>query len=198
MKRFAFLAAVACLFGCALPGTGWAGAVTYALHDSGAVTIFGNTVFNMGFTITVTGDTANVFQTAPGSFQIPGTATLNIGGSLTATFTDPVTAFDDQELGRVGFIASIPSANILDITNAAFTAYDLKSSIGPVFGSPGGETGVAIRTSLGDVELNDLNDPATFTATVATSIPEPGSLTLLSVAAAGLAGCGWRHRKRTA
>jgi hypothetical protein len=53
-------------------------------------------------------------------------------------------------------------------------------------------------TTVGNFNIASETGNATFTATTATTAtPEPASLTLLGIGAAGLLGYGWR-RKRAA
>ena len=124
MKRWAFLAAVACLCGCALGGTGRAESITYTEQATASGSLGSTSFTNALVTLTFAGDTANVTQIGQGEFaNSTGTATVTVAGIGTATFT----------------------------------------------------------------------------ATTSTAAaPEPASLTLLGVGAVGLAGYGWRKRRRAA
>jgi hypothetical protein len=68
-------------------------------------------------------------------------------------------------------------------TNAAFSAYDLSTAIGPLYGNASGNSGTGFSTSMGlfilTSSLNNADHPATFTATTLGSVPEPGTLGLL-------------------
>jgi hypothetical protein len=197
MKRLAFLAAVACLCGCALPGTGRAGPITYTETATGSGSLGGTSFTDATVTITGTGDTANIRDSVPGFFNnSPITATVTVAGIGTATFTGTIIVHDNQPTSLVAFSDETAGADILGTSGSPFDTYDLKTAVGPVSG-PADEVGFGrdLATTDGAFVLNSVvNDTATFTAT---PTPEPASLTLLGLGAAGLLGYGWR-RKRSA
>jgi hypothetical protein len=209
MKRLAVLAVVACLCGSALAGTGRADSITYTetfTASGGFFSPSGITEFaNTQVTITGTGDTGGV-TTDPvsGTLFNPVTATVNVPGIGTATFTDSIQVVNLSATAIAEFLdASIPNQNdIVGTAALAFVTYDLKTAItatGP--GTSSSVSSVAFPTdTLGDFFLDDVPASTTFTATLGTptATAEPASLTLLGVGAVGLLGYGWRHRRRAA
>jgi hypothetical protein len=200
MKRFAFLAVVACLWSCVLTGPGRAGSIIYKdqftatgfLANGGQLTPF----TNAHITFTGTGDTANVTNPSSGQFNNSVSATVTISGigpggsDLTATVTSPSLAAVVIQTGATsagGFDTDPSHSGVIITSNSLFATYDLKSSFGPVSGFT---TVSGVTTNLGVLEFSlpfDLN--GTFTA-----VPEPASLTLLGIGAVGLIGYGWRRR----
>jgi hypothetical protein len=200
MKRLAFLAVAACLWSCVLTDKGRAGSITYT--EQGVATgSLGTTPFtNALVTISVTGDTANVFESQmfPTEFtNITGTAKLTIGGIPgTAMLTSGnVSVFVTQEGSPSVAGFGDGDFTILINSNSSFATYGLKTSIGPLSGDAFSGSGVAggFETDHGKFMIASLAGTATFTATAA--VPEPASLTLAGIVAAGLVGYGWRGRR---
>jgi hypothetical protein len=195
MKRQAFLAVVACLWGCALPGTGWAGSITYTAQF-GATGAFGTQIFNALVTFSSTGDTANVMQSADTFANVGLPTKVTVAGIGTANLTGTVTVGNNQGLSRAEFdvITGGPEA-FIDIPNLVFENYELKTSIEPpVFGSLSTNLlGKSLDTDQGTLTFTSIGSEAAFGAT---AVPEPASLTLAGVVASGLVGYGWRLRKR--
>jgi hypothetical protein len=75
---------------------------------------------------------------------------------------------------------------ILFVTDPAFATYDLSTPVGPVPGSAFVSHGIAFPTSAGDLVLSSA-ESGTFQAVVQ-PVPEPGSLALLLIATATVAG----------
>jgi hypothetical protein len=70
------------------------------------------------FTVTLTGDTANIVQTAPGFFINTGTATFSLGG-VNGTFPDPGSeVFDSHSVPAAGI--NTAAATLITTENAAF------------------------------------------------------------------------------
>lgn len=148
-------------------------------------------------TLIFVGDTTNV--THPNSFlyvNSVGTATVDVAGIGTATFTDHIQVFDDQ-MYAAGFTDVTLGEDIVDQAGGFQTTYDLKSAIGPVTGPIYPGTGPAFDTNQGTLVLTSAAATGTFTATTS-SVPEPSSIILASTA--GLIGVvySWRRRNRKA
>jgi hypothetical protein len=168
-------------------------------------------------TVNLIGNTSNV-TSAPAPFnqflENPGTATINIAGVGTATFTDLVeilstfnspspSPFNGQPTVIIATLDNPQGTSLTGVvfaTNPAFLGYDLRTSIGPISGLGGdasGPNGVH-HTTMGDLFFaNGIGQAQTATFTSST-VPEPTSLMLFSVGLLGLSGlCLLRDRAAT-
>ena len=135
-----------------------AGLITYT-ESSVIQGSLGQHNFDSLVTVSLTADTSGITQSAFYHYSSPvTTATVTVDG-LTATFLDPVYFgagrgtgfFTDQQYGPSSGIT------ILDISNPAFTGYDLSTPLGPLTGEPGGFGG-ELATTLGTMSNKDRLD----------------------------------------
>ncbi len=194
--------------------------ITYTLTSTGTGTLGGVPFTDAVVTVTLVGDTSTVMTgidpTLPGPLLVnPGTATVNVAGLGTATFTDliiMVSTFHELPslFGGQSVVLISDVANPSDLTSGTgilgqggpeFFGYDLRTAFGPDTGLGGLFSGSHVTphfpTTVGDMTwaIGQPLGTSTFTAVVAT--PEPGTLLLLGTGFLSLV-CGRFRRRRVA
>lgn len=172
------LAALCCVMAGAEP-------ITYTEQQTGSGSLGSTSFTNALVTIVLTGDTTAITG-GSGFFSDVGTsATVTVSGIGTANFTDPMQVFDNQSTPAAGICdKALGCEDVLDTVNSAFSAYTLAAAIGPLSGNPLGNPFQSFPTTLGAFILtssDDATNPSTF---IATPVPEPESLSLLSLGCA--------------
>jgi hypothetical protein len=196
MRRLTWILA-ACLAVLAGVGEAQADPITYTVSGTASGSLGANPFTNAAVTVTAAADASAIVNHGAGFFDVPSlAATVSVSGLGTATFTVPTRTFTNQPIGGAGIGTStgINPPDILDtLGNPALTTYDLSTSIGPLTGTPGFNSGTHFATTSGDLVLNSVSGNTTFTAVAA---PEPSGLALAGVGLAGWIGYAWRRRRK--
>jgi hypothetical protein len=187
MKRIAFILAAALLMVPSVASLGHADTITYieTFEGSGYLGSSSNDFTNALVTITLVGNTSGVtlVVNTNGVFfvNIATSATVDIAGIGTQTFTDTMSVIDDQSGPALAIGAAPFELSIFYLP--AFASYGLSTSLAQVndSGSDSATVGsgpLTFATSGGDLLLTGptVGSITTFQATVT---PEPGSLALL-------------------
>jgi len=156
--------------------------ITYTFAGT-ATGIAGTQAFTLTpFVIVVSSDTSTITQSAgPGIFTTGlSAATIDIMGVGSGTFTTPKLVFDNQNLGLLG-LSDQTSGDLLDLSNAGFSTYDLSTSYGPVTDpAPTTPEFQNIASSLGPISFDTaINTTFTASKTSGGGVPEASSVVLL-------------------
>ena len=181
--------------------------ITYTLSTTASGTLDGDSFMSAPVTVTLTGDTSNIVPGPPphtGVVVNPGTATVNVSGIGTDTFTDSiviVSTLNDLTIfgvPAVFMLDATTNTGILLQTGSEFTTYDLGTSLGPVSGTGGVASGSSIipvfPTVGGELTWAVGQSLGGSTFTAVTTTPEPGTLFLVG---SGLAAVLTRRRFKT-
>ena len=118
-------------------------------------------------------------------------AAVDVPGIGTGIFTDSTDMFDYQTNGIAGITGLVNGdpADILDITNPAFTTYNLSTRIGPLSSNEDlSDEDLDFSTSLGNFTITSLvSGSGTFEA-----VPEPSSFGMGAVLLAILLASRWK------
>jgi hypothetical protein len=159
--------------------------ITFIHTGLGSGTLAGNPFAGAEFTITSVGDTDDRQNIPGGGFFIDHlTSTIEIAGIGMLTFVTATRTFVNDNI--VGFSrAGVGGADLYNgPVNAAFSAWDMLSSIGPI----GGVIGllqwdlVPENTSGGVLSFQSAASSGFFQAIVGNQVPEPGTLALAGIA----------------
>lgn len=169
--------------------------ITYTETTIASGSLGGSAFTDSQVTVSFVGDTDSVVSPMPGFvLNAVGTASVSVAGGAAATFdAGRQTAFVFQGMNGAGIGAQSRDATvdqggqtyILANNGPAFSAYDLRSAIGPVVGPAVFRPGLAFSTTAGDFTLTSASAVTYAAAAAPTAVPEPDSLVLLG---AGLLG----------
>lgn len=174
--------------------------VTYRFTGDIVGTLNGGVV--SGFlTLMVTGNTDDITYPSPAYFlNSVGTSTFNLTGVGDFTVSNPAYVFSRPDIGRVGFgVTGLEHCcDIIQVANAAFFGYDMKTALGPVSGPDNPSLGdwINVPTSSGAFTVRSMTNN-TFEAIIGNQVPEPELPALLAVAG-GVAWWSSRRRKPAA
>jgi hypothetical protein len=146
-------------------------------------------------TLTMTADTSSIAGSAP-IFTLIAPLDFTLAGVGSGVFTDEVQAVANQTRPLAGFGDNSNGEGLLFTLNAAFAAYDLSTSVGPLSGEAIINAGTSFGTSGGAFVINSVSGgDATFAASVGSAIPEASTWGMLLLGFASLGFLGVRSRK---
>lgn len=179
-----------------------AASITFTETQNGIGSLGGTSFNDALVTLTLTGNTSNITNPSSGIYDLIGTATVSVAGVGSATFTDSIEVFVDQNTPAAGFTdLTLPGApDILENHSSSYSTYTLNTAIGPLTGFPGGNPSDSFATTAGAFILSSSGNSdhdSTFTATGGVTTPEPGTFALLG-AGLGVALIGVRRKAKNA
>ncbi len=158
-----------------------AGELTFTIQAYGIGWLGDDSFAGQAITFTGAGDTSNIVRTAGGEYWlslVPGSATIGISGPGAVPLEiGSAYIFANPAADSAGF--GVGAVDILAISNASLSKYDLSSPIGPLAGPAYGPI-TLLSTTMGPLDLQYF-PPAPYGSFQAAPAPEPPSA-VLSVA----------------
>ena len=164
-----------------------------------------NTTLGSSFNLVFTSDTSAVVDGGGGFWRVNNISGTFTDGSFSATLTNVTIVVNSNTMGggaeSVNFFNSSFSNGLGFNNNSSLAGYQLKTSIGPLTdggnlsptGAGGTGTFSTTGTSFVHLDQNSANSLTFTAATTAAPVPEPATLTLVSLGLVAAATC--RRRK---
>jgi hypothetical protein len=173
--------------------------ITYTLTTTASGTIDGTTETNAPLTVTVTYDPSRVTQPVPNDQDVVNQSVAVSFGGITDTITT-TSETNYHNAGSSGFMSigqPVAGATGLLILRAVPGLANISLTNPPSgpLSVTGDTNGTTYNTTEGSIALTGVGTITYALQPAATAVPEPSSLTLLSLGALGLAGYGWRRRR---
>ena len=140
---------------------------------------------NTLITLTATGDSSAVVETAPGVFVNILPTELTIAGIGGGMFTDTIQFVSNNTTDMAGVGDNSNNLGILFTESSVFGSYNLQSALAATTGPSTINSGSAFNTDIGLFTITSSGD-ATFQVTD-TTVPEPSTFVLLGSGLLGLA-----------